>query len=560
MGVVGRSTFNLKIDKVTFLLGLAVFALGLAIRLVGIGWGLPNAQRITSLHPDEPIVLGVSQSLQPAQGKLTPGFYNYGTLYLTLLRVSTDVVNGYGGGPQAKDGSDLPAATARYHLAGRILSALSGAGIGWVVVALLVPLVGRRGALAGGLACALAPGLVVHSRFQTVDVFATFLAISSLYWAVKVATSEAPSLKWVAFAAVLSGLSGGTKYTGLLLVVPIGVAAFYGFRRSPERLAKAAGIAVAATALAFLFATPGALLETDAFLRDFKYEALHTSQGHGLTFVGTSPGFAYHMVNLIDSTSILMVVLGLAGVGWLAFRRHPGMVVLLSFALVYYVLIGRAEVKFLRYVLPLVPVLACGFGAMVGRLELRGGFWRYGNVFSIMALTGIGGGGLFSTILYTQWMSQPDVRDSVGADLIAKNGSVGIPEDAWFWTPTLYPQVAVSRGVPFPRRLAAQNAAPVKVVQVVDGEARPVWSKRLIEELRPDRITFSSFEYDDLERISKLKPVPAEDQDVALNFVGFMSALNRDYELESVVGLDGPKVHDLMYIRPTIWVWKRKTP
>lgn len=555
--MVGTRTFNLKIDKVTFLLGLAVFVLGLGIRLVGITWGLPNAQRITSLHPDEPIVLGVAQSIQPTQGNFTPGFYNYGTLYLTTLRIATDVVNGYGGGPQAKDGSDIPAATARYHLAGRVISALSGAGIGWVVVTLLVPLAGRRGALAGGLACALSPGLVVHSRFQTVDVFATFLAISSLFWCVKAVTTRAPSLKWMAYAGVLAGLSGGTKYTGLLLLVPAFVAAWFGFQET--RRMKAAGIAVAATCLAFVIATPGVLLQTGAFMRDFKYEALHTSQGHGLTFVGTSPGFIYHLSNLAESMSVFLVVLGAVGLAWLAYRREPWGLVVVSFAVLYYILIGRAEVKFLRYVFPLIPLLACGLGALVGLLERKGRMWRYGNVLSIMGIAGFGGGGLFSTLLYTQWMNQPDLRDSVGADLVAKGGSVGIPEDAWFWTPTLYPEVAVSRGVPFARRLQAQSAAPVKVLQVVDGDQRPAWSTRLIEEQKPDRIVFTSFEYDDLERISRLNPIPPEDKPLADTFVGFLKTLNRDYELESVRGIDGPKVHDLMYIRPTVWVWKRKT-
>jgi hypothetical protein len=558
MSSVGQSTFNFKIDRVAFLLGLAVFVLGLGLRLVGITWGLPNDQRTTSLHPDEPIVLGVARAIQPAQGNFTPGFYNYGTFYMTILRVATDVVNGYGGGPQAKDGSDIPAATARYHLAGRVISAVSGAAIGWVVVALMVPLLGRRAALAAGLACALAPGMVVHSRFQTVDVFATFLAISSLFWAVKIAMSEAPSLKWVGYAAVLAGLSGGTKYTGLLLLIPLLVAVGFSFRGA--RLVPAIGMAIGATVLAFLSATPGALLQTDAFMRDFKYEALHTSQGHGLTFVSTGPGFVYHLSNLAETVSVLGVVIGGIGLAWAIAKRHRWAVVLVVFAVLYYVLIGRAEVKFLRYVFPLVPLVACGFGAAVAFFEQRGGFWRYANVLSIIALTGVGGGGLYSSILYTQWMSQPDPRDAVGQELVKEGGSVGIPEDAWFWTATVYPEAAVPRGVPFARRLEAQKLAPVPVLQVVDGESRPAWSIRLIDELKPDRITFTSFESDDLQRIQASGSVPAEDKPLVDSFVEFQTALNRDYEVESVTGFDGPKVHDLMYIRPTVWVWKRKTP
>ena len=70
-----------------------------------------------------------------------------------------------------------------------------------------------------------------------------------------------------------------------------GNAIFESAAREASALEAAIGMAIGATVLAFLIATPGALLQTDAFMRDFKYEALQTSQGHGLTFVSTGPGF-----------------------------------------------------------------------------------------------------------------------------------------------------------------------------------------------------------------------------------------------------------------------------
>ncbi|MES1227908.1 MAG: glycosyltransferase family 87 protein [Armatimonadota bacterium] len=565
---VGKSAFNFKIDKRAFALGFAIFALGLLIRLIGIGWGLPNSERVTSLHPDEPIVLGVAQRIQPTQLNFTPGFYNYGTFYPSLLRVAIDGINAYGGGPVGEKPTpeSIAVATAHYHMAGRVISALAGAAIGWVVVLLLLPFAGQLGAGAGGLACAIAPGLVVHSRFQTVDVLATFLAACSLLWAIRVATVEAPSLKWVGFAGMLAGLSAGTKYTGLLLLLPLCTGIYFGFKSDKIRLGKALGIAVGSILIAFVVSTPGVLLQTDAFMRDFKYEALHTSQGHGLTFIGTSSGFIYHLSNLAETLSPLLLLMGAIGLAWLAYQKQKWVVVMVVFGLAYYVLIGRAEVKFLRYVLPLVPVIACGFGGLVGWLHQQAGYVKYINVFGIVALTGFGGGGLYQTIVFSQWMQGDDLRDVVGRDLRQKApASVGIVEDAWFWTPTLYPMAAVPRAVPFLARLEAQQAAPVKVLQVVDGEARPQWDTRLIEQLKPDRITFTSFEYDDLERMAHMTKVPDQDKPLVDAFILFLKTLNRDYEPElpegmsQPLGMEGPKVHDLMYIRPTIWVWKRKT-
>jgi len=107
---------------------LGVFAVALIVRLIGIGWGLPNEQRNQSLHPDEPVIWAYSQSIEPAKGDFTPGFYNYGTFYLTILRVSTDIVASYGGGPKDDSEQALWRAIGRYHKAGRVISALAGAG------------------------------------------------------------------------------------------------------------------------------------------------------------------------------------------------------------------------------------------------------------------------------------------------------------------------------------------------------------------------------------------------------------------------------------------------
>ena len=71
----------------TLLLGLGVFVFALLVRLVGIGWGLPNDQRSFSLHPDEPVVFLYSQQIEPTKLDFTPGFYNTDA-YLTVLRVA----------------------------------------------------------------------------------------------------------------------------------------------------------------------------------------------------------------------------------------------------------------------------------------------------------------------------------------------------------------------------------------------------------------------------------------------------------------------------------------
>ncbi|MEZ5163143.1 MAG: phospholipid carrier-dependent glycosyltransferase [Fimbriimonadaceae bacterium] len=174
-----KPSFLDKVDPKRLRIGLIIFVVALLIRLAGMTWGLPNEKRFHSLHPDEEVVLAYSQAVEPAKLKFTPGFYNYGTLYLTMVRVTTDIVGGYGGGAQKEDGSDQYQARANFILAGRWLSVLAGAGMAWVIFALLVRRTHPLGAILGGASIGIAPALVTHSRFMTVDVVATFFLTAS---------------------------------------------------------------------------------------------------------------------------------------------------------------------------------------------------------------------------------------------------------------------------------------------------------------------------------------------------------------------------------------------
>ncbi|RYG42037.1 hypothetical protein EON79_19690, partial [bacterium] len=139
-------------------IGAGLFLFALLIRLVGIGWGLRNDLHDWSYHPDEPVIQLYSQRIEPTQGAFTPGFYNYGTFYLTTLKVASDVVAGYTGGPDPKNllGDQSLAFYSRVTLAGRILSALAGAGTVLLAFLMLRRWTGLLGGTMGALVLAVA--------------------------------------------------------------------------------------------------------------------------------------------------------------------------------------------------------------------------------------------------------------------------------------------------------------------------------------------------------------------------------------------------------------------
>ncbi len=563
----------------TLLLGLGVFVVALLVRLVGIGWGLPNDQRNHSLHPDEPVVFLYSQQIEPAKLDFAPGFYNYGTLYLTVLRVSTDMADAYGAGPTDNSDDALWQAVGRYHLVGRVISAVAGAATALFVLMILLPRVGTFGSVIGAAAMALAPGHVVHSRFQTVDVLATFFLVVSLYFAlrlVKVGAEEIGDkayLKLALWSGVFAGLSAGTKYTGILALIALGVVVLMEKRAAGLR---PFGLAVLASLAVFFLVIPGALTDSANFVRDFKYEMTHTSTGHGLVFAGTESGFIMHIQNLFVALGVLVTVIGSLGLVRAAYRKHAWAFGLIAFAIIYYVLIGRAEVKFMRYVFPLVPVLAVGFGWMMSRaalavrLEGNRRLAVAGALIGLFGVLGLASTASFTTT-YTSWMSEPDLRDSLAKEIKSvadDDTTVGLVQDPWFYSPSLYKDVAAGPWIEstpgaFDKRkewmYAASRPRIVRYVPLAS-EGRIDWDKRLLAELKPDYVVYSSFEIGDIVRMWELPSPPSEFKIQLGRAEEFMDTLWTEYEGWKVLGKEGASLpHDLMYIRPKIEVWKRKT-
>lgn len=561
-----------KLKTPAILIPLGLFLASFLLRLVGIGWGLPNDLHNQSYHPDETINYGVSQSIDISHGQLVPNphFYNYGTAYFIAENFAGKIVDAYGGAPTGQTAKDLWQAVGRTILAGRILSVLAGAGTVVVLWLILRRITTQFGALFGAGLVALAPGFVVHSRFESVDVFATFwLALSALF-ALRILGAKSGSLavedrrepmdmRDALLAGAFAGISTGTKYTGVLVLVVLWIT--LGITRRPKWwMAGLAGSAMAF--VAFVATTPGFLFDSANFGTDFSSEMHHAATGHGMVFMGTSSGYLYHLVNLAVGVGALLTLAGFLGLAYAVYRRHAWAMALLAFALIYYLVIGRAEVKFLRYTFPLLLPLAAGFGYAMGTAQRRRGWGHIAVAGGIFALAGLDFGGLAGSVKYTLFMSGIDPRDEAARYLQeqAKNGAVGFVKAPWFWSAALIPDAGLNRGqMKTIYQEVAQSEHP-KVVQYFppDGSLPIDWDPRLVTEMKPDFIVFSSFEANDEERLvgsASLDPATQADVD---RYKVFIPELQKRYKLWNVFGGQVPQIHDLMYIRPTLWVWKRK--
>jgi hypothetical protein len=234
---------------------------------------------------------------------------------------------------------------------------------------------------------------------------------------------------------------------------------------------------------------------------------------------------------------------------------------LILFAVIFYVLIGRAEIKFMRYVFPLIPVLAVAFGWWVGTLQQKGSWkGRLAVVAGIFALGGILGGGAMWAMVSTGWMSGPDPRDEALAWLRknAADKTVGLASDPWFYSVPIFADAGEPR-IPVRIRLEKLQfeSSPQGEAFVSEDETVLAFDSRLLTQDEPDYVVFSSFESDDLKRMAGQGRTG---EDIA-RYTEFFKTLGELYEPSPVAefGGDGPSIHDMMYIRPKVWIWKRKT-
>ena len=536
----------------------AVLLLALALRVWGLGWGLPSATHYFSYHPDESVVLGASSlpTMNVFAGRLLPHFYNYGSLQLYLvcfantlamLAGAIDIV--------PKDFAVWYPQWAKMYLVGRCLSVGMGVGTVFAVYGIGARLWGRRAGLLAALTLAVMPLHAQQSHFLTVDVPATFWASVSLLWAARLATNDPRPLRAALWAGAFAGLAMATKYNLALAVLPLAAACIV------TRQWKALAFGVPVFVLAFFVACPGAILENATFLRDVRFEAVHLQNAADPTFRDTGSGFVYHIArNLNAGLGLPLLLLALASVGYAAFKRGRGDGLLAAFALPYYVLISLVAVRYARYTIPLLPVLALWTGRMVAD-------WSRAAVparrsVALWASAAVLGLTLVWCLRLVGFMANQDMRDwalrfinaSKDGGRSAALPTVGFAAMPWFGTPPVSPYFSLPNPGGWRRVVTPQEAS--RIVYNKD------WDAALLEARRPDIVVLSEYDYADALRLKDpdarhYLEVLRRDYTPGTVLVDNNSALSTQYtRIGGLPTRDWP--HDMLYTCPIISFYKRK--
>ncbi len=416
------------------LLLLGILAFGAYFRLGGLDWSQGHP-----LHPDENFLSQVTSAIQPAAdlneyfdsqtSPLNPytkgfGLFVYGDLPIFITRYTADILDGVCKANEqlclSKDGMTYPFASYQgVQLLGRALSAIFD-----LFTLIFMFLIGKRlfGVKAGLLAAALGAATVMQiqqSHFYTADIFATFFVVAALFFIIRLGDT----FSWLdtIAAGVASGLAVASRINVAPIVGILAVALFVPvFRqwRDPQRKASIEGalarlvVAGFAALIAFRIFMPYAF---DGLLRFDERWSSNMAYAQKLNS-GEDPGgppgiqwsertpLVFPWVNIVfwgmGLPLGLAAWIGWAWAAWQTFitpylRNRHGKIMdwvssvaqsrsLLIWLWVtgYFVWMGSAFVKSVRYQLPIYPFLsilaAAGLVALLDRATRarRTTLWR----------------------------------------------------------------------------------------------------------------------------------------------------------------------------------------
>src|SRR5260370_7556639 len=359
---------------------------GFLLRLYGLNWDQGN-----SFHPDErEFLLQVTglgwatrwaQFFNPKQAPLDPHFFAYGSFPIYLLALIGFILH---------YNFSSPTAFVNLTLIGRAISALFDTGSILLTALLGLRLAqdnlpgrpyGWRVALFAGSLVVFTPLQLQLSHFYTVDTILLFFVMLTILACVALVDTKAP-IRWVLVAGLGYGLALGTKFSAAPLAVPLLAAISLRWYKKRDFLGSFSLLLLAASVTLdiFLLVEPYALLDFSSF-RDLVIQESDIARGvfdvpYTEQFAVTIP-YLYQGQNLVLCGMAMMLgcsaVAALLWFIWRVLRRDAGSwLVVLSWILVYTAIVGSFYAKFMRYMLPVYPLLtlmvAVGVLALVQRL------------------------------------------------------------------------------------------------------------------------------------------------------------------------------------------------
>ena len=366
---------------------ILIIIMGAFLRLYNINW-----DQGTHLHPDERAIVmftlplsfpqDIQQFLNP-DSPLNPHFFAYGNLPLYILKIASLFAGIFN-----KEFLTYE----KINILGRFLSVLFDLLTIFLIFKIGKILFNQRVGLASAFLYAVSVLAIQASHFFTVDILLTFLVTLTIYRLIKF--YKLPNKKNAVLVGVSFGLSLATKISALPLMVGVILAIFTDFMliflktphkpnlwfpHTPSFLKRLLieGLVIAFfTSLTFVFVQPYALIDLKEFLYQNSQQALMTHSAYvfpyTLQYVGKIP-FIYELKNIfLWGQGPIISFLCFAGIIYFIMKikafskeKEAEGVIILIFLIVYFSVVSSFAVGWIRYMLPIYPLLSLFGGAFL---------------------------------------------------------------------------------------------------------------------------------------------------------------------------------------------------
>lgn len=369
---------------------ILIISFALFLRLYGLNWDQSH-----KLHPDERMIVITAlritlpktdqdlQNLFTKDSTLNPKFFAYGNFPIYLLKAS-GALAGY-----------IDSRFSEYtwiNLLGRIWSAFFDIGIIIALFFLGGKLFNKTVGLLSSLFYTVSVLPIQLSHFYAVDTTLTFFILITLYQLIRF--YEKPTRLRSVLVGIFFGLSLATKTSGIILICSIGTALIVDFLlifiKNPhrfhiwfphlpvffKRLLIDGLIIIVVTCITFVIFEPFALIDSSTFLKQTQEQRKMTFDAftfpYTLQYVGKIPYF-YEIKNIFfwGQGPILATFsfIGIFYFTFIAFKKHKQPVwakelIVAVYFWVYFLVVGNFAIGFMRYMLPVYPLLSL-FGAIL---------------------------------------------------------------------------------------------------------------------------------------------------------------------------------------------------
>lgn len=328
----------------------AVLAGGLALRLWGLGQGLPFAYNADEADHFVPRAVRMFKD-----GTLNPHYFENPPGFTYLLHWLYAVAYGSGGAVVrtfALHPGDL-------YTLGRVAAAVLGTLALWLLYLAGERLLGRAvGLLAAAIeACAFLPVFYAHLAVNDVPTLAPLTL--SLLGAAGVLRSG--RRRWHLLAGLGLGLAIGTKYTAGIALLPYLAAVAARFLRGRDGAGREAllglALAGAVTVAAFLLSNPYSLLDYSAFHSSLVHQSTRSAEAQGKLGAPRDGGLVYYAWTLTWGFGWVPTIAALGGAVAIWRRERALGWVLVPAPVLFLLFMGVQGRYFGRWLLPVFPLL-----------------------------------------------------------------------------------------------------------------------------------------------------------------------------------------------------------